>query len=337
MNQDAINYLQENKGKYSKEILIKQLQNSGYGEEDIAEAVKNVFAEEEAAGGNSNGEVKYAGFWIRWVAVILDGIIVNVAWAVVAIPLGIASYSMTGAESNPVFNSLSLLMYPLMWAYYIFMTNKYQATLGKMALGLKVVAEDGQRAELGKIILRETVGKILSGITLGIGYIMAGFTQKKQALHDMVASTAVVYKDPSKKIKGWVIAVIIGLFLIPIFGILVSIVLVSLNSAKDRAQDVSVKSVVAATVPQALIYYDENKTFNGFESEIAKEGRMPECSGSNLIVNISSDGQEAAIFGELCSRDDAYYCAEASSDPNKTSKYLEVNGDYVRSGKASCQ
>ena len=72
-------------------------------------------------------------------------------------------------------------------------SSKSQATVGKIALGLKVTDADGNKLDFGKALLRN-LGKIVSSMILGIGYIMAGFTEKKQALHDMIASTLVVKK-----------------------------------------------------------------------------------------------------------------------------------------------
>lgn len=334
MNQNAVNYLQENKEKYSKEILIKQLQNSGYGEEDINEAVKDVFGDDVPTGASPTGEVKYAGFWIRWVAVLLDGFIfVILIYLNVLLQLILSGF--IHEKNSSIFYLVGYLPIPIMVVYYIFMTNKYQATLGKMALGLKVVAEDGQRAELGKIVLRETVGKILSAITLGIGYIMAGFTQKKQALHDMVAGTVVVYKDPSKKMRGWVVGVVIAaviLFMVVVVGILASIVLVGLDDARYEAQDAAVRATVSTVLPQALVYYGEDKTFDGFK--VKGEENLPGCSEKKLVVNIAPDGQELAIFGQLCSQKDTYFCLGTS---NNSANHLEVDGDYVRSGKSSCE
>jgi uncharacterized RDD family membrane protein YckC len=64
---------------------------------------------------------------------------------------------------------------------------------GKLILGLRVINEQGNYIGIGGAVLRY-VGKILSGITLGIGYIMVAFTQKKRGLHDMIANTYVIYK-----------------------------------------------------------------------------------------------------------------------------------------------
>jgi uncharacterized RDD family membrane protein YckC len=78
-----------------------------------------------------------------------------------------------------------------MWLYYAFQeAGRYQATIGKRAMGLIVTDLEGYQISFGRATGRY-FAKCLSSMTLGIGYIMAGFTQKKQALHDMVASTIV--------------------------------------------------------------------------------------------------------------------------------------------------
>jgi uncharacterized RDD family membrane protein YckC len=167
--------------------------------------------------------LEYAGFWVRFAALLVDGL-------VLLIPTFIINM-ITGKE---FFGTI------LMWIYMIYMINTKQATLGKMAVGIKVISLDGTNLSLGKIVLRETLGKFISGIILGIGYIMAGFTEKKQGLHDMMASTVVVY-DSSRERRKWlvVLGVIVGM-IVPV-GILLSVVLVSLGSAKQKALDTKVK------------------------------------------------------------------------------------------------
>jgi uncharacterized RDD family membrane protein YckC len=72
-------------------------------------------------------------------------------------------------------------------------SSKYQATVGKLALGLIVTDMNGGKLDFVKALIRN-VSKIVSTITLLIGYIIAAFTEKKQALHDIIAGTLVVKK-----------------------------------------------------------------------------------------------------------------------------------------------
>ena len=79
------------------------------------------------------------------------------------------------------------LFWPLVvigaWLYYAIMeSSKPQATIGKMALGTKVTTLGGERIGFGRASGRY-FGKIVSGLTLGIGYLMAAFTERRQALH----------------------------------------------------------------------------------------------------------------------------------------------------------
>ena len=78
------------------------------------------------------------------------------------------------------------------WLYFALQeSSSAQATLGKRAVGIKVTNLEGQRIGFGQATGR-FFGKIISGLTLLIGYMMAGFTDRKQALHDIIAGTLVV-------------------------------------------------------------------------------------------------------------------------------------------------
>lgn len=130
--------------------------------------------------------VKYAGFWIRVLASIIDSLIIGVAVSILL--------SMLGMGPATGFNNGSSMVNTLVTiGYMIYMTYKFEATLGKKALGLKVVSADNNRLSLGQVILRETVGKIVSAIILMIGFIMVAFSDKKQGLHDKIANTLVIH------------------------------------------------------------------------------------------------------------------------------------------------
>lgn len=124
-------------------------------------------------------------------------------------------------------------------------------------MGIQVVSETAEPLTFGKVVLREVVGKIVSGITFGIGYIMAGFTKKKQALHDKIAGTCVVYVQPRKKANLTIVFVFLGIFGLMIIGIIAMIALVSLNSAKHKAREAAFRSEARSMVPTMLIACDE--------------------------------------------------------------------------------
>lgn len=157
--------------------------------------------------------VRYAGFWRRFFACFLDTLILSAAIVPIAAMIGIGAtgitsshyYLMHGGNSRYymgnhefVAGSFFLLLtiwLAVPWLYFALMeSSKNQATLGKMALGLRVTGLDGCRISFGKATGRY-FAKILSSMTLLIGYIMAAFTAKKQALHDFVAGTLVLSKQ----------------------------------------------------------------------------------------------------------------------------------------------
>jgi uncharacterized RDD family membrane protein YckC len=151
----------------------------------------------------------YAGFWLRFVAALIDGLILGLAFVVLLVPLifltgfagSLATLTHTNGHPDPaivggfimmllVFASVSIL---LQWLYHAYLeSGEKQATWGKQALGLYVTDLTGNPISFGRASGR-FFGKIVTGmIPLGIGYIMAGFTERKQALHDMIASCLVL-------------------------------------------------------------------------------------------------------------------------------------------------
>ncbi|MFD0681583.1 MULTISPECIES: RDD family protein [unclassified Paenibacillus] len=126
----------------------------------------------------------YAGFWIRCGATLLDGVCLQTVFIMVHLLLG---YNLL----EPPF-AVSLIESLLSGVYYIVMTVIWGQTLGKMATGIKVIRNDGTPNTWGIIILREIIGKFVSGLILFVGYMMAGWDGKKRALHDRMFATRVV-------------------------------------------------------------------------------------------------------------------------------------------------
>jgi uncharacterized RDD family membrane protein YckC len=121
--------------------------------------------------------VKYVGFWTRFVAWMID---------VVIILLG------SGIAGALTFGAGALLVFVGPWLYEAFMlSSEWQATVGKRAMSIVVTGIDGNRISFARATGRH-FAKYISTFLLCIGYIMAAFTAKKQALHDMIAETLVI-------------------------------------------------------------------------------------------------------------------------------------------------
>ena len=120
----------------------------------------------------------YGGFWERFGAAFIDGLI-----------LIIPNYILLYIAGDGWGNVLSFVM---SWLYYAYLeSGTTQATVGKKAMGLKVVTTEGQPISFGQATGRY-FGKILSFLILLIGYLMMIWDEKKQTLHDKMANTLVV-------------------------------------------------------------------------------------------------------------------------------------------------
>lgn len=155
-----------------------------------------------ARGAATTSRWHYGGFWIRFAAVFIDGILLQG----VRIPLSLLilgtlllpfqPYQPAGMSPMAAFKAtlgLTAASMLVAFLYEVIMIRYYGATLGKMAAGVKVVRTDGSGISWGISIARYFM-KMVSGIILAIGYIMAGFDDEKRALHDRVCDTRVVYK-----------------------------------------------------------------------------------------------------------------------------------------------
>ena len=135
--------------------------------------------------------MNYAGFWRRLVAVFMDGIILRIGGSIVGYIVGLAFGTAGGSEQGAAIVA-ALISLIGGWLYYTLMeSSAKQATLGKMAMEIYVTDLNGDRISFGRATGRY-FGKILSSLIFFIGYIMAAFTEKKQALHDKLAGTLVV-------------------------------------------------------------------------------------------------------------------------------------------------
>jgi uncharacterized RDD family membrane protein YckC len=158
------------------------------------------------------GGVVYAGFWLRFVAYLIDSFITGIGFVILVIPLavltGMTSFFGRISSGDDISNDAAIytiiaffagllgIVLIVHWLYFAWSeSSSWQATVGKKMLNLKVTDMEGQPVTFARASGR-FFGKIITGmIPLGIGYILAGFTEKKQAVHDMIASCLVVRNE----------------------------------------------------------------------------------------------------------------------------------------------
>lgn len=136
--------------------------------------------------------IEYMGFWIRFAAAIIDGVILFIISSILIIPTRFVGFIY---GPTIVFNIF------LFWLYYWLLTGLKGQTIGKMAVGIKVVDAQGNKPGLGIAALREIPGKLISTIVLSIGFIWIAGDRQKQGWHDKIANTYVIkaIKEEAKK------------------------------------------------------------------------------------------------------------------------------------------
>jgi len=224
------------------------------------------------------GSAIHAGFWRRVAAAIIDGFIVGIP--------------------SMILNIIPLLGFLLgvvgSWLYFSLLeSSSWQATLGKRAMGIKVVNAQGDRIGFGRATGRY-FGKFLSYVILYVGFMMAGWTGRKQGLHDLIASTFVVFNgvQPARPLPaqrppmpwyGWVLNCVLLLF-IPLGGIIAAI---ALPAYQDYTARVQVSAAIAAAMP--------------VKAEIARNGCQAgsRSSGISMIeeIEVEADPPGSCTIG----------------------------------------
>ena len=138
--------------------------------------------------------VGYGGFWIRVVAYIIDAIVLSIASGILVGIFGISLIPTDFENYKPsadiVWVNLASLV--IVWLYFALLESSARgATVGKMAMGLRVVTSDGRQLSFLNATGRY-FAKFLSALFMGFGFLMVGFTERKRGLHDILASTLVV-------------------------------------------------------------------------------------------------------------------------------------------------
>lgn len=137
-----------------------------------------------------------AGFWLRLVAALADSLLVTIIQFILSFLL-LLILGQTGGAPNPdimeLMSGLTLCFSTLTGlVYYIFFTGYCGQTPGKMVLRIKVIRTNGEEMSYARAFLREVIGKFISGIVLGLGYLWVAFDPGKQGWHDKIAKTYVV-------------------------------------------------------------------------------------------------------------------------------------------------
>jgi uncharacterized RDD family membrane protein YckC len=132
-----------------------------------------------------------AGFWVRFLASLMDTLIISV-------PLGIIAYILTGNWENEnlsgTISTIYSIVIPIIW---------YGYTVGKRIMKIRIVKVDGSKLGIGAMLMRVLVAGLIYIVTLGIAAIvsafMVGLRQDKRALHDLIAGTYVTYNAPGEE------------------------------------------------------------------------------------------------------------------------------------------
>lgn len=210
-------------------------------------------------------DIVYAGFWRRLGAYVIDNFILTLAFylVVLAVVLLVAGTRTWNPETPDAAHWFIIGLLPLYYLgaalyYGLQESSRHQATVGKRALGIKVTDAHGRRLTRGRAFGR-WFAAALSYLTVYIGFIMAAFTDRKRALHDMVAETLVVDRwawsefpeRQQRHVGGLAVILSLVLLVVPVLAILAAIAIPAYQDYTLRAQ--TAEAIAAAEPVKALV------------------------------------------------------------------------------------
>lgn len=265
-------------------------------------------------------ERTFGGFWKRFAAYLIDSLILFVGSVILAVPLVL----LLGTDEASIERyelPLNLLSIVVGWLYFAIMeSSERQATFGKQVLGIRVTDLDGERISFARASGRH-FAKILSFLTLLIGFIMAGFTARKQGLHDMIAGTVVVNEPGSgSKLGCIIVSVVVVLGGVVLAGILAAVAIPAYQDyvrkakamqeqeegalpADDAAGDVQAPDAGSGTTDVVAAHGDavaraigsHARAHGEMPAALSDVADMPVDDGSGPLVSYSPEISEITI------------------------------------------
>lgn len=258
----------------------------------------------------------YIGFWKRTVAFIVDGILVSIPPAVICLPMvfwqAAKMVQTEGTDAAAVHLAALVGIYLLwqglglaaFWLYFALLeSGPKQATFGKRMLGMKVVDYKGARISFGRATGR-TFAKMLSYALIYIGFVMAGTSNRKRALHDYIAQTYVVRADfqPGEELPDTSAhPVRLGLFCVLLGGAAVVIILISMlrGTPGIKASMAAQQLQAFAAQPQRL---QQEAEVDGITFSRTRRGVQAsfEADGENFTLRLAAPSEDVCCEGFNC-------------------------------------
>lgn len=239
----------------------------------------------------------YAGFWKRFFAFLIDSIIVSVILIIVMFACAVGHGLQQGGFQNMYWILLYLFSFagPILY-WTLFECSSYQATPGKMALGIKVTDMRGQKLGFAQSLGRN-LGKIISNLTFYIGYMLAGFTVRRQALHDKMSDCLVIDKNadpallqPLPRGSAFIIALAVlmpFIFICFFIGMMAAIAMPQYTKAVEKSRAAGALSALGTIREMQKIYQTERGFYASSEEELEElTGNLPLYNNENYTYKL---------------------------------------------------
>ncbi|MBE9608426.1 RDD family protein [Chitinilyticum piscinae] len=272
----------------------------------------------------------YAGFWERFAAHFIDNLITTVVAMAISLVMGFAvgvamGLGGAGEAASMVGGVLGFVIGLIVpWLYYAKLeSGPQQATLGKRWLGLAVQRPDGESLSFARASGRY-FGKLLSAALLLVGFLMQPFTQRKQALHDLMADAIVVRRREGS--NGAVIAiavVVIGFVLVAVVGILAAIAIPAYSEYRNKAVTHAALNEMRSAAQAIEAYYQQHQSV----PQTLAEAGFVSAHGKDFQITVNPEnGILEVIFTQRALQDKKLEYVPSQSDKGVVTWQCEASG-----------
>ena len=227
----------------------------------------------------ASAPIEFAGFWTRFIANMVDGLIA-IGLALIGAAIGAGLGAVSGHAQNGAIAGYYVIALGSFLYFALCESGKRQATFGKRAVGVIVTDTHGQRISFGRATGR-FFSKFLNQITLGVGWIMVGVTAQKRGLRDYVAGTVVIKATPASRPAKWVVIAVCGALAVPFAGVVAAIAVPGLLRARMSGNETSAIGSLRAIHSAQVAYHS---ACGGFAPDLPSLSRPTEYLAADFTT-----------------------------------------------------
>lgn len=237
---------------------------------------------------------KFGGFWIRFAAHVVDGFVIGLITLLIVVAIAVAAN--LGPSAADLLGLAIIAVGQVYHAYFV--SSRRMATPGKRLCGVYVTDLEGRRLTFWRALWRN-LASFFSYVTLYLGFVMAGVTERKQALHDKLAGT-LVHRQPGSSAIGVIVVVVALCVMVPVIGIVAAVAIPAYQDFTYRGKMALVHGAMAGLKEPIAVYRKEKGAWPTTWEQLGVPNPAGEMSANaRSVLTDMRLGKEGQVIADL--------------------------------------